>query len=75
MQLLGNKALVIRAEVFPEKLPLLYTALAENGIKFSQQGQPDIGTLQEQTEYPLSIQITSFSDETDRRVSAPKVPG
>jgi len=74
MQLLGNKALVIRA-IFPKKLPLFYAALADNGIEFGQENQPDIETFQEEKEYPLSIQITSFSDDTDRRVSPPNVPG
>jgi hypothetical protein len=75
MHLLGNKALVIRAEIYPEKLPLLYVALGANGVKFSPKSLPDISTFQEIKEYPLSLQITSFSDTTDHRVSVPKVPG
>jgi hypothetical protein len=75
MQLLGNKALIFRVEISPGKLATLYTALASIGIKLNKQSLPDIETLQEEMEYPLSIQITSFSDDTDRRISIPKVPG
>jgi hypothetical protein len=75
MQLLGNKALVLRAEIYPGKLPSLYTALVSIGIKINKQSLPDIESLQEQIEYPLSIQIVSFSDDTDRRANIPQVPG
>ncbi len=75
MHLLGNKALVIRAEIFPAKLQSLYVALGEIDVKFNQNSLPDVNSYQEAKEYPLSIQITSFSDATDRRVNSPKVPG
>jgi hypothetical protein len=75
MQLLGNKAIVLRAEIFPEKLPTLYDALASIGIKLDQQSLPKIEALQEGIEYPLSIQITSFSHDTDVAVNIPNVPG
>ena len=75
VQLLGNKAIVFRAEIDPEKLQALYTALVSIGIKLNKQSLPDIDALQEEIEYPLSIQITSFSDDTDRSVNIPKVPG
>ena len=75
MQLLGNKALIFRVEIYPRKLPTLYTALVSIGIKLNQQSLPGIETLQEEMEYPLSIQITSFSDDTDRSINIPKVPG
>jgi hypothetical protein len=75
MQLLGNKALILRAEIYPGKLQTLYNALASIGIKLNKQSLPEKEKLQEEIEYPLSIQITSFSDDTDRRTSIPKVPG
>ena len=75
IQLLGNKALVLRAEIYPKKLPMLYAALDSIGIKFNEESLPDIETLKEDIEYPLSIQVISFSGDTDRRVNVPKIPG
>jgi len=75
MQLLGNKALVLRTEINPEKLPSLYGALVSTGVKLHKPSLPDIKGLREDIEYPLSIQITSFSDDTDGRTNIPKVPG
>ncbi len=75
MQLLGNKALIFRAEITPGKLPQLFEALASLSIKLNQTGLPDVETLDEGTDYPLSIQITSFSVDTDRRANIPSVPG
>jgi len=75
MQLLGNKALIFRVEITPRKLPHLYEALASVNIKLNEQNMPDVEALASDTEYPLSIQITSFSDDTDRRASIPNVPG
>ena len=75
MQLLGNKALVVRAEIFPNKLTLLYSSLASIGVKLSQENLPDIDALDEKLEYPLSIQIIGFSNDTDRKISVPNVPG
>lgn len=75
MRLLGSKALVIRAEIYPEKLPALYAALTSIGVKLSQQSLPDIDALKAESEYPITLQITSFSDETDGRANIPKVPG
>jgi hypothetical protein len=75
MQLLGNKALVIKAEVFPDDLQALYTSLASIGVKLNQQSLPDRETLQDEVEYPILMQITSFSDDTDSRISIPNVPG
>ncbi len=75
MQLLGNKALVIRAEIYPDKLLNLYAALDSIDVKLYKQGLPDIEMLKKEIEYPLSIQITSFSDDTDRKIKIPNVPG
>jgi len=75
MQLLGNKALVLRTEINLEKLPFLYGALVSIGVKLHKQSLPDIKGLQEDIEYLLSIQITSFSVDTDGRTNIPKVPG
>jgi hypothetical protein len=75
VRLLGNKAIVFRAEITPENLPSLYIDLAFIGIKLSTESLPDINILEKETEYPLSIQIVSLSDDTDRRVYIPSVPG
>jgi hypothetical protein len=75
IRLLGNKAVVFRAEISPENLPSLYTDLAFIGIKLIKDNLPDIKALQEEMEYPLFIQIISLSDDTDRRVHIPRVSG
>ena len=75
VRLLGNKAIVFRAEITPENLPSLYTGLASIGIKLSTECLPDIKMLEKKIEYPLSIQIVSLSEGTDRRVNIPSVPG
>jgi hypothetical protein len=75
MQLLGNKALVLRAEIYPEKLQALFAALVSIGIRLNKQSLPEIGTLQEEIEHPITIQITSLSGDTDRSVKIPNVPG
>ncbi len=36
MQLLGSKALVLRAEIHLDKLPLLYTELASVGVNLNE---------------------------------------
>lgn len=74
VRLLGNKAAVLRAEISPENLPSLYTDLAFIGIQLSTDSLPDIKVLEKEIEYPLSIQIVSLSDDTDRRVNIPNVP-
>ena len=75
MQLLGYKALVIRAEINPEKLPSLYAALASVGVKVSSKNKLDEKSLKADNQYPITIQISSFSDDTDDRVNIPKIPG
>jgi len=65
----------IRAEIGPKKLSALYSALAEIGVKLVEKSLPDMQTLEEEAEYSLSVQITSFSDVTDRSVNIPNVPG
>lgn len=75
MQLLGYKALVIRAEINPEKLPSLYTALVSVGVKVGPKNKLDEKSLKADNQYLITIQISSFSDDTDHRVSIPKVPG
>lgn len=75
MQFLGNKALVLRADIMMNKLQSLYDELSSAGIRLNQQSLLTAEELQNEFEYPLSIQITSFSDDTDRRTNIPKVPG
>lgn len=75
MRLLGNKALVLRAEIYSENLINLYSDLASIGITLNNESLPEVAELLEGTEYPLSIQITSSSEGTDRKIQIPKVPG
>lgn len=75
MCLLGDKALVIRAEVYTESLSILCSELTAAGIKIGPQGFPEKENLKAGFEYPLTLQITSFSTSTDGRVSIPSVPG
>jgi hypothetical protein len=75
MNLFGDKALVIRAEVYPEILPALYEALALVKLKLGEDGLPDQDSLRAGVEHPITLQITSFSSDTDRKVNIPKVPG
>ena len=75
MQLLGYKALVIRAEIYPEKLPSLHTALASVGVKVGSKNKLDEKSLKVDSQHPITIQISRFSDDTDDRVNIPNVPG
>jgi hypothetical protein len=75
MQLLGYKALVIRAVIYPEKLPSLYTALTSVGVKVSSKNRPDEQSLKAGNQHPITLQISSFSNDTDDRVNIPKIPG
>jgi hypothetical protein len=75
MHLLGYKALVIRAEIYPEKLPLLYAALTTVSVKVSSKKRPDEQSLKAGNQHPITLQISSFSNDTDDRVNIPKVPG
>jgi len=64
IHLLGNKALVLRAEIFPADLEQLSQSLRAVEVQLSEQSLPDKATLLAEIEYPLTIQITSFSDDT-----------
>ena len=75
MKFLGNKALVLRAEIYPKKLQALYDDLSIIGITISKQSLPELDQFGDEIEYPLSLQIISFSDDTDRKVIIPNVPG
>ena len=75
MQLLGQKALVLRAEIYPEKLSALYDSLSSSGVKVSAQNLPGEMGLEAETEYPITLQITGLSDDTDDPIAIPKVPG
>ncbi len=75
MNRLGNKALVVRAEIYPRKLPMLYAALESIQVNVSQHSLPDLGGFAEDTEYPMTLQVTSLADDTDDRVNLPRVPG
>jgi hypothetical protein len=75
MHQLGNKALVIRAEIYPEKLSDLYKTLASAELKLRNDSLPDHNALRAGIEHPITLQITSFSSDTDGQVNIPKVPG
>lgn len=75
MHQLGNKALVVRAEIYPDKISLLYSSLEKIQLKITNKDKLKIDKLNAQTEYPLSLQITSFSQDTDGKIGIPRVPG
>lgn len=75
MRQLGNKALVIRAEIFADRLNSLVTGLSNLDLKVDTAGLPDPATLDSTLEYPLTVQISSFANDTDERVTIPHVPG
>jgi hypothetical protein len=75
MNQFGEKALVVRAEIYPEKLPALYEALGSAKLKLSDDSLPDKDSLRAGVEHPITLQITSFSNDTDGKISIPKVPG
>jgi hypothetical protein len=75
MHQLGTKALVIRAEIYPEKLSDLYNALGSAELKLRGDSLPDHDALRTGIEHPITFQITSFSSDTDGQVYIPRVPG
>lgn len=75
VHLLGNKAVVFRAEIYPKKIALLCDRLAEAKLSVDPSTIPDYQWLDSDCEYPLTLQITSYSDDTDGRVVVPSVPG
>jgi len=75
MHKLGNKALVIRAEIYPERLPKLHEALSAVHIDINPDTLPDQNQLTANIEYSLTIQIISYSDDTDAPINIPQVPG
>lgn len=75
MHYLGNKALIVRAEIFSERLGSLCEKLCEIDVRINSSSVPVIDSLDTQHEYMITLQVTSFSDDTDRRTVIPKVPG
>lgn len=75
MHQLGSNALVVRAEIFPAKLPGLYEALQSIDLELLADSLPDASSLQGATEYSITLQVRSISGDTDGRVEIPMVPG
>lgn len=75
MHLLGGKALVIRSEIFSEQLSDLVLALETIGISVDRSSVPSATSLDPHYHYTITLQVTSFSDDTDGRVIIPDVPG
>ena len=75
MNRLGNNRLVVRAEIYPGRLPMLYAALESINIQPSQHTLQEVSALNEDSEYPITLQFTSLADDTDDRVGLPNVPG
>lgn len=75
MHLLGGKAVVIRAEITPKQLPVLVSALEALRIDIDRGSVPNPATLDGDHLYSITVQVTSFSDDTDGRVTIPHVPG
>lgn len=75
MHFLGNKALIVRAEIFPGKLNLLCEKLNAIDVRVDPSSAPDFSSLDTEREYMITVQVTSFSADTDRRTEIPRVPG
>jgi hypothetical protein len=75
MHLLGAKALVLRAEIRPPRLPELVRALDALGVRVDRESLPAPGALDDDALHPLTVQVTSFNDDTDGPVDVPHVPG
>ena len=75
MSRFGNKALIVRAEIYVGRLPALYAALEASGIKVSEKTRPDVSTFSKDAEYPVTLQVIGLSDDTDDRITIPSVPG
>ena len=75
MHLLGGKAMVVRAEITPKQLPGLVSALEALRIDVDRASIPDPATLDVDYLYSISVQVTSFSDDTDGSIAIPHVPG
>ncbi len=71
MNRLGNNRLVVRAEIYPGRLPTLYAALESINIHLSQHTLPDVSALKEVAECPIAIQVTSLANDTSDRVNLP----
>lgn len=75
MHLLGAKALVVRAEILPEKLSVLASALEKLGLTVDRDSVPNSVTTDRDALYPITVQVTSHSGDTNGRVIIPDVPG
>ncbi|MFT5676943.1 MAG: hypothetical protein ACI808_002894 [Paraglaciecola sp.] len=75
MHMLGNKALVLRAEISLENLGELYKVLSAIEVQIIQQSFSEKEIIKAEVEYPLSIQITSFADATYHKAYVPRVQG
>jgi hypothetical protein len=75
VHLLGNKALILRSEIFPKKMKSLCERLMEFNVIVDQSTVPEIKSLDTEREHPITLQITSYSEDTNGRVQLPRVPG
>ena len=75
MHLMGSKALVVRAEIYPRKLEPLLQSLSALSISVKPATVPPAEDLEPDVEYSLSLQLLSTAGDSDRRVEVPHVPG
>lgn len=75
MHLLGNKALVVRAEIFLPKLESLCAELNAVQVEVNPHSLPKSDSLKIDEEHLITLQVTSFTRDTDGYVDVPKVPG
>lgn len=75
MNLLGNKALVVRTDITSEKIPALLQGLSLIDIGVSQNDLESYLQIEDNTEYMMTLQIVSYAEDTDGKQMIPEVPG
>ena len=75
MHLLGRKALVVCAEIYPHRLEPLLEALLDLSVEVRPATLPEAGALEPAFEYRLTLQVVSQAGDTEGRVEVPRIPG
>ena len=75
MHLLGNKALVVRAEIDPGKLLVVADALASGSVEVDARSLTKVSVQGSDKARVFTRQVKSYSDDTDGSVTVPMVPG
>jgi len=77
MHQLGDKALVVRAEIVPAKFPALISSLEDIGLHGFSDNLPadNLHDYEPDAEHPFTLQVLTTAGSGDGRVEIPKVPG